>query len=105
MKVNDNDFLYRQLIKLGDMMGDGLHHEPDGKWIPKEYKKILKALGMLPKKKRNVSGINEAMEKKLSGINCLNCDGELKQTKSGSMRAICSNCGNKYQVLKKGKCK
>ena len=37
-------YLYRQLVKLGDMMGDGLHHEPDGKWIEKEYNKICKVL-------------------------------------------------------------
>ena len=39
------------LIQLGDMMGDGLHHEPDGYWIPKEYKRILRALGIAPKRK------------------------------------------------------
>lgn len=40
----DNDHLHRQLIKLGDMMGDGLHYESDGKWIEKEYTKICKIL-------------------------------------------------------------
>lgn len=34
MKKKDKDFLYRQLINLGDMMGDGLHHEPGGKKEP-----------------------------------------------------------------------
>lgn len=34
--------LHRQLVKLGDMMGDGLHLEPDGKWISKEYKQGAK---------------------------------------------------------------
>lgn len=33
------DRLYGQLVKLGDMMGDGLHHEPGGKWISRDYKK------------------------------------------------------------------
>ena len=44
--------LHSQLIKLGDMMGDGLHHEPDGRWISKEYTKVLRALGIAPKQKR-----------------------------------------------------
>jgi hypothetical protein len=29
----DNEHLWRQFCKLGEMMGDGLHYEPDGKWI------------------------------------------------------------------------
>lgn len=101
--MEDKDFLHRQLIKLGDMMGDGLHHEPDGKWIPKEYKKILKALGMLPTKKRDFKGIDEAMEIRLSTFNCPECKGKLKQTKSGSLRAICQTCDLKFQVLKRSK--
>lgn len=38
----DNDHLYEQLVKLGDLMGDGLHLEPDGKWIEDEYKRIIR---------------------------------------------------------------
>ena len=29
----DNEHLWRQFCRLGEMMGDGLHYEPDGKWI------------------------------------------------------------------------
>lgn len=36
--MEDNKKLHEQLIKLGDMMGDGLHHEDGGKWIEREYK-------------------------------------------------------------------
>jgi hypothetical protein len=97
----DKDFLHRQLIKLGDMMGDGLHHEPDGRWIPKEYKKILRALGIGPKRKNFTKSNNEAMEKRLKNFKCPSCLGELKQTRPGSLRAKCLNCGNKYQVLKR----
>ena len=101
--VINNDYLHRQLIRLGDMMGDGAHHEPDGKWIEKEYKKILKVLGMLPKVKRNVKGINKAMIVRIKKVKCTECDGDLKQTKSGSMRARCIECGNKFQLLKRNK--
>lgn len=40
--MNDRDILYQQFIKLGDMMGDGLHLEKDGRWIAREYKRISK---------------------------------------------------------------
>ncbi|MEL4360909.1 hypothetical protein [Shewanella algae] len=96
----NNDFLHRQLIKLGDMMGDGLHHEPDGKWISKEYTRILKELGMLPKRKPvNSEKINQAMLRRVSEVTCGKCGGELTQTRSGSKRAICQN-GHKWQLLK-----
>ena len=92
--------LHSQLIKLGDMMGDGLHLEADGRWISKEYKQTLRALGMLPKKKNNSVAINEAMTKRVNDVKCGKCEHQLKQTRSGSKRAICSNCGGKWQLLK-----
>ena len=103
MRSTDKEFLYRQLIKLGDMMGDGLHHEPDGKWISIEYRKILKALGIAPKRKSNVSLINKNMANALLTTKCNKCHGKLKQTKSGAMRAICIKCGCKYQFKKRKK--
>jgi len=99
--MNDEDFSYRQLVRLGDMMGDGLHHEPDGKWIEKEYKNTLKTLGIYPKRKNNSKEINEAMNKSLQNIVCQKCNGILTQTKSGSMRAKCQVCGAKFQILKR----
>lgn len=102
----DKDFLHRQLIKLGDMMGDGLHHEPDGKWISKEYRKVARALGYLPKQKRakaDVDEINKLMADRCQSVNCTKCGGFLKQTRSGSMRASCADCGGKFQLLKKVK--
>jgi len=46
--------LQRQLIKLGDMMGDGLHHESP--WIAKEYRKVAKRLfpNMYSSKQKNL---------------------------------------------------
>ena len=40
----DNEHLWRQFCRLGEMMGDGLHYEPDGKWIAKEYRQLAKIL-------------------------------------------------------------
>lgn len=103
--IQNKDHLYKQLIQLGDMMGDGLHYEPGGKWIPKEYKKILKALGIGPKKKNNLKSINKQMLKRLKDVNCSLCDGILKQTRSGSMRGKCICCSATFQLLKRGKIK
>lgn len=33
----DEELLEDRLVRLGDMMGDGLHLEPSGKWIEREY--------------------------------------------------------------------
>ena len=94
------DHLHRQLIRLGDMMGDGLHHEPDGKWIPKEYKKVMKALGLMPKKRNNSEAINQRMIERVNDVACGKCNGKLMQTRSGSKRAACVDCGAKWQLLK-----
>jgi hypothetical protein len=90
--------LHDQLIKLGDMMGDGLHHESDGKWISREYTKTLRALGMMPKKNNDV--LNKRMSERTESVSCGKCQGQLKQTRSGSKRAICDGCGAKWQLLK-----
>lgn len=98
-KQETKDYLHKQLIRLGDMIGDGLHHEPDGKWITKEYRNTLKALGMLPKN-NNSEAINKAMVHRVQDVPCGKCGGVLKQTRSGSKRAKCQNCNAKFQLLK-----
>lgn len=95
-----SDSLYNQLVKLGDMMGDGLHHEPDGKWITREYKKVMKALGLLPKRESNSEAINKAMIERLKTAVCPKCQGSFEQTRSGSRRGKCVGCGDRYQLLK-----
>jgi hypothetical protein len=98
MTDEGKDFLHRQLVKLGDMMGDGLHHEPDGRWISREYNRILKALGISAPRKNNGAMINEAMAKRIVAVECPQCGGKLKQIRAGSMRAICG-CGAKFQLM------
>ena len=101
--------LYKDLVKLGDMMGDGLHLEPGGKWISRDYKKICVALGLTPARRRTpvtperTQQINDSMAKRCEAVPCSQCDGKLKQTQSGSMRAVCTECGQKYQLLKRGR--
>lgn len=92
--------LHRQLVKLGDMIGEGLHHEPGGKWINIEYKRVLKALGLQQPYKNNRAHINKAMDKRVAEVFCPNCKGVLNQTRAGSKRARCKECNNLYQLLK-----
>lgn len=100
--MSDQKFLHNQLVKLGDMMGDGLHLEPGGKWIEREYKKVAKALGYGPPRVNNSKQINEAMAEKVKTVKCPKCSGELKQTRSGALRVKCLSCGGKFQ-FKRGK--
>ncbi|MBJ7550766.1 hypothetical protein [Marinomonas ostreistagni] len=97
-----NAHLHRQLVKLGDMIGDGLHLEPDGKWISKEYRQVAQALGLLPKEDRSarIEAINKQMVKRVADVKCGKCNGELKQTRSGAKRAKCQSCGGLWQLLK-----
>lgn len=95
-----DEFLNRQLIRLGDMIGDGLADEPGGAWIRKEYRQICKRLGIIKRKPVNTEAINERMKQRVIDVSCQKCGGELKQTRSGSKRASCITCKAKYQLLK-----
>lgn len=93
----NKDLLEDRLVHLGDMMGDGLHREPGGKWIEREYKKTLQALGLLEpvKRKNNSDKINEFMANRLKEVKCT-CGSELVQSRSGSFIGKCSKCGKKF---------
>lgn len=101
MDKDTKDHLHRQLIKLGDMMGDGLHLEPGGKWISAEYRRVMRALGISAPRRNNSPAINEAMSKALESALCNKCNGQLKQTRSGSMRAKCVQCEATYQFKRR----
>lgn len=88
--------LTHDLVKLGDMLGDG-DCEPE---IAKHYKNILTALGYIKppaRRKRNITGINAAVSRALLTTMCPSCNGELTQSRSGSYRVICKPCNKKYQ--------
>lgn len=98
----DNEFEWRQFIRLGEMIGDGLHYEEP--WISKEYNKLFKILcpptpeeKLLKKEirqKRN-NALNEQIKERLKTDKCKSCNGELKQVRSGSKTVVCG-CGKKY---------
>ena len=101
---DDKAYLYERLIKLGDMMGSGLHLEPDGKWIEKEYRQTMRLLGVKHHVKKReqhaTSQIDEFMKKRCIDVAC-ECGGALKQTRKGAFTAKCTNCGRKYKLGKR----
>lgn len=108
IKKASDDFHWRQFCKLGEMMGDGLHHESDGKWIAKEYRQLAKML--VPgfedleskRRKARTDAINESMKKLLLEKRCY-CGGIIVQSRSGSKVCYCSKCNQRYKAGKKPK--
>jgi hypothetical protein len=98
--MSDKDFLHRQLIKLGDMMGDGLHHESDGYWIKKEYAKIVKILYPKSKeqKEKELSDKNKKILAYLETAKCSQCQGKLAQKRYAAMTVYCIDCKAKHQL-------
>jgi hypothetical protein len=95
--------LHEQLVRLGDMMGDGLHYEADGKWIEKEYQQVLYALYPDIKKrktKNRIENINKRAKAMIMKERC-SCGGFLKQTRSGSLTLECMVCDNRYKIKTK----
>lgn len=89
---------FRLLVKLGDMMGDGIHNDPDGKRIIKEYRKAMKQAGITPPRQRSdTAKINEFMKRRTKEEKCT-CGGSLTQSRSGSFRAVCKDCGKIWQL-------
>lgn len=99
---NSQDLLWSNFCRLGEMIGDGLHHEEP--WITKEYNRLSKVL--MPdmhrdiRKKKN-EAVNEAMSRKLATDRCLSCGGIMKQTRSGSFVVKCVECNNRYRYKRK----
>ena len=97
----DNQLFWSQFIKLGDMMGDGLHYEEGGGWIKRDYARLAKIL--IPeikdqyKKERQDKNkrIDEAIARFLPNKTC-ECGAQLKQKRSGSMELLCTACPLTY---------
>jgi hypothetical protein len=105
--ARDNEFIWNQFCKLGEMIGDGLHHEEP--WISKEYKRLQKIL--LPETKEEKEykskarklrneNINKQIIERLKTDRC-KCEAELKQIRSGSKTVICTKCGSRYKYVSK----
>lgn len=101
----ERDRLHNQLIKLGDMMGGGLHHEADGRWISREYKKISKALMpefFADQRKKKRASVDTQISKLVAEKNCP-CGGQLRQTRKGCKTLECQSCHKRYVATSKKK--
>lgn len=88
----NREFLGDQLIKLGDMIGDGLHYEDPS--IEKEYSKIARLLypEMYKKKREATTKVIDIQMRALLTIKKCVCGGTFKQSRSGSKVAYCLSC-------------
>ena len=105
---DDDEFLWSQFIRLGEMLGDGdCDHKNSSSsndaWVGKEYKRVARQLGLIKNKprKNNSKQIDEFMEKRIVQVKCHKCNGELKQSRKGSLVGICVNCGAKFTLGKR----
>lgn len=92
--------LHDRLVKLGDMLGDGLADEPGGREILREYKAVARQLGYGPSQEMRRARIDAAMEKAVQVQRC-KCGGALVQTRKGALRAQCVLCKQRYQFSQK----
>lgn len=99
-----DEFLLNQLVKLGDMMGDGLHHEPDGKWIEREYRQIAKALYPEMYKRKPRKPMSEDLKNKIIELvanNKCSCGGSYAQKRKGTRKMYCTSCNQHYTIKTK----
>lgn len=109
MLKENKDNMWNSFIRLGEMIGDGEHNEPDGKWISKEYTRLSKIL--IPEIKEDYAKArklkNQAIDRSM--INLLNTSickkcipgYPLKQARSGSSIMYCTNpeCKARYKAM------
>ena len=110
--MRENEFEWNQFIRLGEMIGDGLHYEDP--WISKEYKRLAKILVPITdwekdykaeiRRKKN-ENTNKQIEERLKTDTCSKCQSVLKQVRSGSKVVQCINeqCKAKFQYKTKRK--
>lgn len=106
--VGDNELMWSNFIRLGEMIGDGDHE----KWVEVEYRRLMKILcppteeekarKTENRRKRN-ENINLQIQERLKTDKCFKCSSELKQTRGGSKVVQCINeeCKTKWQYKTK----
>jgi hypothetical protein len=103
----ENKQLWDRFCRLGEMIGDGLHHEEP--WITKEYRHLRMILCppseeekafMREQRKIQSALIDKQMKDLLEKRKC-ECGGNLKQARSGSKVAYCEKCNTRYKAKSK----
>lgn len=96
--MSDSDeYLALQLYGLECRLQRGEHLQEGGEHLMGEYRKLKAAQGKgLRKPKKDHSLVDQAMAEQLAACACGACGGMLKQARSGSLRAICQACGERW---------
>lgn len=105
--VRENELEWNQFCRLGEMMGDGLHHEADGKWISKEYRRLSRLL--IPEikdrdkamRKAKADNIDKKIAKLIEIKRCEKDGGQLVQKRSGTKLVYCQTCNTRYVAQSK----
>jgi ribosomal protein L37AE/L43A len=101
----DNELEWNQFIQLGEMIGDGLHHEPDGKWITRDYKRLAKILipeikeAEKERRKARANNRSEQISKLIIDKKCTNCGGDLVQKRKGTLIVYCDKCNSRFKAV------
>ena len=102
--------LYRQLDTLGQLIADDDEYGASRAYYNREYRRVVNALRRLEPEKwkdypvyrqHTTDGRNEMVQKWLAKNRCPKCGGEFKQTRSGSFRIVCQQCGQTGQLKRK----
>lgn len=92
-----DEYLALQLYGLECRLQRGEHLQEGGEHLMGEYRKLKAAQGKgLRKPKKDHSAVDRAMTEQVASCACGACGGELKQARSGSLRAICQACGERW---------
>lgn len=106
MSEDFNANQWHRFCRLGEMIGDGLHHEPDGKWITRDYNRLAKILvpeiKEAKKEQRRLKAINvnKQIDTLLQTKKC-SCGGDLIQKRSGTKIVYCKICNSRYKAVTK----
>lgn len=104
-KQDEIDRLYGLLDKCGQILADW-DEEKRPTYYEKEYRRIIRQLAKLEpenwpnfKVKRDYTQRNKMIADWCQNNKCPACGGQLRQTRSGSLRVACEACGKKLQLL------
>ena len=108
-KKKEIHWLYQQLDKCGQMIAEDDEWGATRRELNREYRRIVKALAKLePEKWKDLPMFRKPSEKYDAQVAdicerkpCPKCGGKCRQTRSGSLRIVCQQCGAKYQLKKK----
>ncbi len=108
-KRKEIHWLYQQLDKCGQMIAEDDEWGATRRELNREYRRIVKALARLePDKWRDLPMLRKPSEKYDTLVadfctkhKCRKCGGDMRQSRSGSLRVVCLQCGAKYQLKTK----